>query len=139
MAFKSFRFLDEYEKKLLKEAEGDEDIQNTDAAPEGSDESAEMSQDGPEMSQDTEENPEGDPKMTPDVDEGIFISDLKKAEWTKMLLAALMTPKPTLSTISEDDMNVTTENADKIIQIVKNAIKLGGSEDKLDAELNQTI
>lgn len=139
MAFKSFRFLDEYEKKLLKEAEGDEDIQNTDATPEGGDESAEMSQDGPEMSQDTEGNPEGDPKMTPDVDEGIFISDLKKAEWTKMLLAALMTPKPTLSTISEDDMNVTTENADRIIQIVKNAIKLGGSEDKLDAELNQTI
>ena len=139
MAFKSFRFLDEYEKKLLKEAEGDEDIQNTDATPEGGDESAEMSQDGPEMSQDTEENPEGDPKMTPDVDEGIFISDLKKAEWTKMLLAALMTPKPTLSTISEDDMNVTTENADRIIQIVKNAIKLGGSEDKLDAELSQTI
>ena len=139
MAFKSFRFLDEYEKRLLKEAEGDEDIQDTDATSEGSDESAEVPQDSPEMSQGVEGNPEGDPEMTPDVDEGIFISDLKKAEWTKMLLAALLTPKPTLSVISEEDMNVTTENADKIIQIVKNAIKLGGSEDKLDAELNQTI
>ena len=139
MAFKSFRFLDEYEKRLLKEAEGDENTEDTDATAESGNDGTEMPQDNTEISQESEGNPEGDPEMTPDVDEGIFISDLKKAEWTKMLLAALMTPKPTLSTISEDDMNVTTENADKIIQIVKNAIKLGGSEDKLDAELNKTI
>ena len=134
MTFKSFKFLDDYEKKILTEAE-DEDTQNIDDAAENNSENPEMSQESPEDSQAIEGNPE----MTPDVEEGIFISDLKKAEWTKLLLSALLTPKPTLTTISEEDMNVTTENADRIIQIVKNAIKLGGTEDKLDSELNNTI
>lgn len=134
MTFKSFKFLDDYEKKILTEAE-DEDTQNIDDAAEDNGENPEMSQESPEDTQAIEGNPE----MTPDVEEGIFISDLKKAEWTKLLLSALLTPKPTLTTISEEDMNVTTENADRIIQIVKNAIKLGGTEDKLDSELNNTI
>lgn len=134
MTFKSFKFLDDYEKKILTEAE-DEDTQNIDDATEDNGENPEMPQESPEDSQAIEGNPE----MTPDVEEGIFISDLKKAEWTKLLLSALLTPKPTLTTISEEDMNVTTENADRIIQIVKNAIKLGGTEDKLDSELNNTI
>lgn len=134
MTFKSFKFLDDYEKKILTEAE-DEDTQNIDDTTEDNGENPEMPQESPEDSQAIEGNPE----MTPDVEEGIFISDLKKAEWTKLLLSALLTPKPTLTTISEEDMNVTTENADRIIQIVKNAIKLGGTEDKLDSELNNTI
>lgn len=134
MTFKSFKFLDDYEKKILTEAE-DEDTQNIDDAAEDNGENPEMSQKSSEDSQAIEGNPE----MTPDVEEGIFISDLKKAEWTKLLLSALLTPKPTLTTISDEDMNVTTENADRIIQIVKNAIKLGGTEDKLDSELNNTI
>lgn len=132
MSFKSFKFLNELSKKLIIEAETEnennednknaaEDIDNTEDVSEGS------------------EKVEGNPEITPDVEDGIFISDIKKAEWTKLMLQALMTEKPETGAFNDDLMNVTTENVDAVINEIKNYIKLKDANSDLDAVLNNMI
>ena len=133
MAFKSFTFLDKFEKRILKEAEENE---NTNETTEESGETGDQT--GQENPQGTE-NVEGNPETTPDVDKGGFISDLKKAEWTKLLLSALMSPPPTEGVLTDENFNVTTENADSVIDEIRNAIMLKTADRDLEQALNSTI
>lgn len=135
MAFKSFTFLDNFEKRILKEAEETEN-ENTNETPEEGGETD--NQTGQEVPQETEDI-EGNPETTPDVDKGGFISDLKKAEWTKLLLSALMSPPPTEGVLTDENFNVTTENADTVIDEIRNAIMLKTADRDLEQALNSTI
>lgn len=133
MAFKSFTFLDEFEKRILKEAEENE---NKNENPEEGDETGDQtSQESPQET----EIVEGNPETTPDVDKGGFISDLKKAEWTKLLLSALMSPPPTEGVLTDENFNVTTENADSVIDEIRNAIMLKTADRDIDDALKSAI
>ena len=133
MAFKSFTFLDEFEKRILKEAEENE---NTNENPEeGGETGDQTSQESPQET----EIVEGNPETTPDVDKGGFISDLKKAEWTKLLLSALMSPPPTEGVLTDENFNVTTENADSVIDEIRNAIMLKSADRDIDDALKSAI
>lgn len=132
MSFKSFKFLNELSKKLIFEAETEnENNENTENATENIENSEDMSEGA--------EKVEGNPEITPDVEDGIFISDIKKAEWTKLMLQALMTEKPETGDISDDLMNVTTENVDAVINEIKNYIKLKDANSDLDSALANMI
>lgn len=141
MSFKSFKFLEEYNRRIIKEAEEleNETAEDTENAEESSENNEENTQSNENGTEQPKGNPEGDPEMTPDVDEGFFISDIKKAEWTKLMLQALMTPKPEEMEFDEDLLNVTTENADKVIQAIKNQIKIKSVNNKLDDALSEMI
>ena len=133
MTFKSFTFLDEFEKRILKEAEENE---NKNENPEEGDETGDQtSQESPQET----EIVEGNPETTPDVDKGGFISDLKKAEWTKLLLSALMSPPPTEGVLTDENFNVTTENADSVIDEIRNAIMLKTADRDIDDALKSAI
>ena len=144
MSFKSFKFLEEYNRRIIKEAEEleDESTESTEDT-ENTEENSENNKDDVQSSESELEepkgNPEGDPDVTPDVDTGIFLSDIKKAEWTKLMLQALMTPKPEAGEFDENLMNVTTENADKVIQAIKNQIKIRSVNGELDDALSEMI
>ena len=133
MAFKSFRFLDEYEKRILKEAEENEN--KNENPEEGGETGDQTSQESPQET----EIVEGNPETTPDVDKGGFISDLKKAEWTKLLLSALMSPPPTEGVLTDENFNVTTENADSVIDEIRNAIMLKTADRDIDDALKSAI
>lgn len=133
MAFKSFTFLDEFEKRILKEAEENEN--KNENPEEGGETGDQTSQESPQET----EIVEGNPETTPDVDKGGFISDLKKAEWTKLLLSALMSPPPTEGVLTDENFNVTTENADSVIDEIRNAIMLKTADRDIDDALNSAI
>ena len=141
MSFQSFKFLEEYNHRIIKEAveledESTEDTENAEESPENDEEDAQGDKNGTDQ---PKGNPEGDPEMTPDVDTGIFLSDIKKAEWTKLMLQALMTPKPEEMDFDENLLNVTTENADEVIQAIKNQIKIRSVNGQLDSALSDVI
>lgn len=133
MAFKSFTFLDEFEKRILKEAEENEN--KNENPEEGGETGDQTSQESPQET----EIVEGNPETTPDVDKGGFISDLKKAEWTKLLLSALMSPPPTEGVLTDENFNVTTENADSVIDEIRNAIMLKSADRDIDDALKSAI
>ena len=141
MSFKSFKFLEEYNRRIIKEAEEleDESTEDTENPEESSENSEEDVQSSENSAEEPKGNPEGDPEITPDVDEGFFISDIKKAEWTKLMLQALMTPKPDEMDFDEDLLNVTTENADRVIKAIRNQIKIKSVNNKLDDALSEMI
>lgn len=141
MSFKSFRFLEEYNRRIIKEAdelEDDED-QNTDSE-ESSEESSEGGKEEPEENPEAPQVVEGDPEVTADVDEAVFISDIKKAEWAKLMLDALMTPKPDdTADLDEYIRAITTENSDAAIRAIRNKIKIGQNDVNLERALSNTI
>ena len=141
MSFKSFKFLEEYNRRIIKEAEEleDESTEDTENPEESSENSEEDVQSSENSAEEPKGNPEGDPEITPDVDEGFFISDIKKAEWKKLMLQALMTPKPDEMDFDEDLLNVTTENADRVIKAIRNQIKIKSVNNKLDDALSEMI
>lgn len=71
-----------------------------------------------------EADPENDPNAQADVDAGTFVSDIKKAEFAETLLRALKTPVPPAGQIPAQYQNVTTQNADEVINFVTNFVTL---------------
>lgn len=72
---------------------------------------------------DAQDNPED--QANPE--DGIFISDIKKAEFAKLLINALMNAVPEPGTVPQDMLNVNVENADSVIDYVQNLLNLDGA------------
>lgn len=72
---------------------------------------------------DAQDNPEA--QANPE--DGIFISDIKKAEFAKLLINALMNAVPEPGTVPQDMLNVNVENADTVIDYVQNLLNLDGA------------
>lgn len=93
------------------------------------------------MPPDNQEAIQGDdPEAQADVDNGIFISDNKKAEFAKMMLDALMSNPPKTGEVPQQYLNVTTENSDDVINFIQSLLALGAGigeegEDSLSDEL----
>lgn len=90
--------------------------------------------DGGEESPDTEGEQQPDPTDAQDnpeaqanPEDGIFISDIKKAEFAKLLINALMNAVPEPGTVPQDMLNVNVENADSVIDYVQNLLNLDGA------------
>ena len=60
-------------------------------------------------------------------EDGVFISDIKKAEFAKILISALMNETPKPGTVPDDMLNVTKENADQVIKYVQSLLNLDSS------------
>jgi hypothetical protein len=60
-----------------------------------------------------------DPSQIADADAGTFVSPIAKANWANMMLKFLKNKKPDLIIPTEFE-TVTTENADQVIDFVKN-------------------
>lgn len=90
--------------------------------------------DGGEESQDIDGEQQPDPTDAQDnpeaqanPEDGIFISDIKKAEFAKLLINALMNAVPEPGTVPQDMLNVNVENADTVIDYVQNLLNLDGA------------
>ena len=126
--FKCFEFIDDMLKQLN---EADEMPMEDDAAMggeegmEGAEDPAAQGDMGMEEGGDMggEAPAEGaaaqDPSQIADADAGTFVSPIAKANWANMMLKFLKNKKPDLIIPTEFE-TVTTENADQVIDFVKN-------------------
>lgn len=138
MSFKSFKFLEDYYRRIIKEAEEMEDENPQEGNEEDSSEKS--SENASEEPLKEEKPAEGDPSTTADVDDAVFISDIKKAEWAKLMLDALMTPSPEDTTdLDEYIKAITTENSDDAIKAIRNKIKINQNDLNLEKALSDTI
>lgn len=128
--FKCFKFIDDLMRQLNEAdenqlEENDASIEETSEDTETTD--GEESSDGEEQSdeqksEDVEEtgiSSEEDPTQIADVELGTFISPITKANWANMLLKFLRNKHPEIKIPTQYE-TVTTENADAIIEFVKN-------------------
>ena len=76
---------------------------------------------------------EQDPSQIADADAGTFVSPIAKADMANTMLTIFRNNNPDVMIPTEFE-TVTTENADQIIEFVKNAGKIG--EDEFGDELN---
>ena len=74
-----------------------------------------------------------DPSQIADADAGTFVSPIAKADMANTMLTIFRNNNPDVMIPTEFE-TVTTENADQIIDFVKNAGKIG--EDEFGDELN---
>lgn len=70
---------------------------------------------------------DSDPENQANPEDGIFISDIKKAEFAKLLITALMNKEPEAGSIPQEMLNVTKDNADNVIQYVQSLLSLDSS------------
>ena len=137
--FKCFKFIDDMLKQLNEADEmpmeddaemgGDEAAQDPAAEGDmGSEGGAEMGGEAP-----AEGGAEQDPSQIADADAGTFISPIAKANMANTMLTVFKNNNPEIMIPTEFE-TVTTENADQIIEFVKNAGKIG--EDEFGDELN---
>ena len=89
----------------------------------GGDESQDIDGEQQPDPMDAQDNPEA--QANPE--DGIFISDIKKAEFAKLLINALMNAVPEPGTVPQDMLNVNVENADTVIDYVQNLLNLDGA------------
>lgn len=77
--------------------------------------------------------PEPDPTSADDNDapeeqanpeHGVFISDIKKAEFAKLLISAFMADSPQVGTVPDNMLNVNVDNSQQVIDFVQNALTL---------------
>ena len=122
--FKSFKYIDEA-LKVLNEA--DEVTEENDATKET--EGSENVEETP-----TEEQPQdevdatSDPSQVANPDQGQFVSDLGDAEYASIMIRALASNPAFKDKIPQEFLNAqTTENAQQIIQFVKNMVGLQNS------------
>lgn len=115
----------------LYEAQGDP---NADAEMADSEDLGAEEADGGEESLDADAEQQPDPTDAQDnpedqanPEDGIFISDIKKAEFAKLLINALMNAVPEPGTVPQDMLNVNVENADNVIDYVQNLLNLDGA------------
>ena len=138
--FKCFKFIDD----MLKQLNEADEMPMEDDAEMGGDEAAmedpaaegDMgAEGGEEMGSEApaEGGAEQDPSQIADADAGTFISPIAKANMANTMLTVFKNNNPDVM-IPTDFETVTTENADQIIEFVKNAGKIG--EDEFGDELN---
>lgn len=124
--FKCLQFIDE---KLRQLNEADEMPMDDDMDMEDGDDMS-----GGEEAPDTEEGGEmggeaaSDPSQIADVDQGQFVSNLGDAEYASIMIRALASNPAFKDKIPQEFLNAqTTENAQQIIQFVKNMVGLQNS------------
>ena len=140
--FKCFKFIDDMLKQLN---EADEMPMEDDAAM-GGEEGMEGAEDpaaegdmgaeggeAPAEGAPMEGGAEQDPSQIADADAGTFVSPIAKANMANTMLTIFKDNNPDVMIPAEFE-TVTTENADQIIEFVKNAGKIG--EDEFGDELN---
>lgn len=125
--FKCFKFIDEMMKQLNEADEmpmdddtkiGEDDASTEDPATD-EDTEVEGNEDiGGEVP--TNHVSEQDPSQIADVDMGTFVSPITKANWANIMLKILKDNNPDIIIPTQFE-TVTTENADQIIEFVKNA------------------
>ena len=137
--FKCFKFIDDMLKQLNEADEipmeddaemgGDEVMEDPAAEGDmGAEGGAEMGGEAP-----AEGGAEQDPSQIADADAGTFISPIAKANMANTMLTVFKNNNPEIMIPTEFE-TVTTENADQIIEFVKNAGKIG--EDEFGDDLN---
>lgn len=120
-------------KELIKlyEAQGDPnaDAEMTDSEDLGAEEAGggEESLDADAEQQPDPTDAQDNPEDQANPEDGIFISDIKKAEFAKLLINALMNAVPEPGTVPQDMLNVNVENADSVIDYVQNLLNLDGA------------
>lgn len=107
--FKIFETIARYKK--LYEAAEEEMQQPADATEPAPEQPAEGQVEAPAAGDNPEEQAEPE--------NGIFISDIQKAEIAKAMLDALMMEPPKAGVVPENLINVTTDNADDVIKFVQ--------------------
>ena len=140
--FKCFKFIDD----MLKQLNEADEMPMEDDAEMGGDEASmedpaaegDMGAEGGEAPAEGGEAPaeggaEQDPSQIADADAGTFISPIAKANMANTMLTIFRNNNPDVMIPTEFE-TVTTENADQIIEFVKNAGKIG--EDEFGDELN---
>lgn len=129
--FKCFKFIDDMMKQLN---EADEMPMEDDAEMGGGEEAAmedpategDMGEDSVETQGGAPEAPQ-DPSQIADVGAGDFVSPIAKANWANFMLKFLRDNKPDIMIPTEYE-TVTTDNADQIIDFIKNAGMLSNDE-----------
>lgn len=125
--FKCFKFIDDMMRQLNEADEmpmdDDTEIGEDDASTEdpATDEDAEVEGNediGGEVP--TNHVSKQDPSQIADVDMGTFVSPITKANWANIMLKILKDNNPDIIIPTQFE-TVTTENADQIIEFVKNA------------------
>lgn len=125
--FKTFKTIQKYLKLYENQAAGIEDDPNAevdDTAMEEDPQAAEAPvEGGDEMMEDpTTADDNAEEQANPE--DGIFISDIKKAEFAKLLISALMNDVPQAGSVPDEMLNVSTENADQVIKYIQNLLNL---------------
>lgn len=125
--FKTFKTIQKYLKLYENQAAGVEDDPNAqvdDTAMEEDPQAAEAPvEGGDEMMEDpTTADDNAEEQANPE--DGIFISDIKKAEFAKLLISALMNDVPQAGSVPDEMLNVSTENADQVIKYVQSLLNL---------------
>ena len=121
--FKCFKFIDNVLKHLNEAtenpSENDVDMKEGDTTQETPDteEQVEMEDSGSEEEMTSE--PKEDPSQIADADAGVFVSPIAKANWANMMLKFLKNKRPEMIIPTQYE-TVTTENADEVIEFVKN-------------------
>lgn len=129
--FKTFKTIQKYLKLYENQAAGVEDDPNAqvdDTAMEEDPQAAEAPAEVPaEGGDEMVEDPtvaDGGAEEQANPEDGIFISDIKKAEFAKLLISALMNEVPQAGSVPDEMLNVSTENADQVIKYVQSLLNL---------------
>lgn len=121
--FKCFDFIDNLLKKLNEAVEDDAPENNTEMKAEDAAEEMSNNEETEIEEGDTEEEMSSEPKQDPsqiaDADAGVFVSPIAKANLANMMLKFLKDKKPDIIIPTQFE-TVTTENADAVIDFVKN-------------------
>ena len=138
--FKCFKFIDDMMKQLNEADEmpmkddaemGGEEAPTEEPAAEGDMETEEGGDMGGEATAEGSAPMEGgaeqDPSQIADAEMGTFVSPIAKANWANMMLKFLKNTKPDIIIPSEFE-TVTTDNADQVIEFVKNAGMIDNDE-----------
>lgn len=72
---------------------------------------------------------DNNPENQANPEKGLFISDNQKADIAKLLLDALMLPPPEAGSIPQNILNVTTNNADEVINYIKSLTSIDNQLD----------
>lgn len=127
--FKCFQFIDEMMRQLN---EADEMPMEDDSTEMGNDEQMGNEEPTPDESGEMGLGEDGgantDPSQIADVDQGQFVSNLGDAEYASIMIRALASNPAFKDKIPQEFLNAqTTENAQQIIQFVKNMVGLQNS------------
>lgn len=125
--FKCLQFIDE---RLRQLNEADEMPMDDDMGVEdvGDDMGGSEEAPAPEEGGEKEEEAASDPSQIADVDQGQFVSNLGDAEYASIMIRALASNPAFKDKIPQEFLNAqTTENAQQIIQFVKNMVGLQNS------------
>lgn len=125
--FKTFKTIQKYLKLYENQAAGVEDDPNAqvdDTAMEEDPQAAEVPAEGGDEMVEDPTVADGGAEEQANPEDGIFISDIKKAEFAKLLISALMNDVPQAGSVPDEMLNVSTENADQVIKYVQSLLNL---------------